>query len=135
LVANSLYEIEWDIFLLKQAAGTLTWTIQNDNNPPQFVHASYIGPPVAGNVVVGTPQYAQNYNVTTGNTALPATGAITLNTWHRYTIKAKILSNAAVGGKIGLQVTQSLGTMVTLAGSTIRAKRFPTAASTGTFGN
>jgi len=135
LVANSLYEIEWDVFLFKQAAGTLTWQITNDNNPPQFVHASYIGPAVAGNVAVGTPQFAQNHNVTTGNTALPVTGTITLNTWHRYNIKAILLSNATVGGKIGLQVTQSLGTMVTLAGSTIKVVRLPTAGSTGTFGN
>ena len=131
LVNAQWYEVEAELYFLKTTAGTVTFTF-TFINAPQNTDVHYIGTPVNGLATVGTAQTAGLYKSTATAAAMPATGALSNNLNHHYTIKAMILANATTGGTLNIRATCSAGSLTPATGSYYTVTQLPTA-NTGAF--
>jgi len=139
--ANSLYEVQYNLFYTKTGNGAVTWNIFSVDQTMQNIHAT-IDASAAG----GTSHYYATDALATGGS--PITSAVinkvnTVNasitlpsltnaTNHKAIIKALIWSHSSLPSKLKLQITQA-GTNTTIwPGSYYTIKKLPVA-SVGTF--
>jgi hypothetical protein len=131
LVATAFYEIEIVMTLLKNTAGTVTWTLTNSAAPTQMV-VDYEMSPITG--VVAPPGTAtmlrgQAINVTAASYTV-TTGSITNNV--NAFVRFKILLRNGNGTSLQIRATSNAGSITPLAGSRWFCRRIPTA-NTGSF--
>ena len=127
LEVTSVYDIEAHCYFLKTTAGTLTWQIAA-SSAPTFVSAYYVASPITG-IGTGTPVSAFTAAQASASVNFAATGSLTTAVNHSFMFKIQVITNAAT--TLGLNVTQSAGTMTSLAGSYYRVTKLST--TTGTF--
>lgn len=131
LLANSLYEVEYDLYFLKTTNGTLTWTFRFIQ-APSFMNAYAINSNVAG---IGSQLPAAGGGVFAqqGQTsvALPVSQTLTGGANHYYNIKA-IINTPATTGNLFLAVTNSAGSVTPYRGSRQKVTRLNTG-NVGTF--
>ena len=130
LVANGVYEIEYEVYFLKDAsAGTLVWTLTNSTTVTNLVAHMEMSP-ITGftSTPTGAPLTASVVTQTAAAVAFVATGSITAST-NNY-MRMKVLLENGASTSIRLNVTGSLGGITPLRGSYYRAKRI---ANIGTY--
>jgi hypothetical protein len=126
LVANSVYEVEYNLYFTKNTAGTVTFSFASNNTFANF-NASYIGSVSSGGIVtVGTPQMAAVISSTSSAPALPATNSLASGSNFYFNIKAIVETNT-VNQPLVLDVTNSAGTVTPLRGSYFKVNRVSTA--------
>jgi hypothetical protein len=131
LVANGVYEIEWECYFSQATAGTATWTITTATTNLANLTGEYVGSPIGGIGAVGTPQTAA-INVTNSSaTAFPVTGTEATGVTHCFRIRA-LLTAGNGASNVRLRLTMSAGTATPLINSYYRVRRLP-AGNTGTF--
>ena len=131
LVANGVYEIEWDCWFSQATAGTATWTIVTATTALANLNAYYIGSPVAGIAAVGTPQTAGVVTTSSSSTALPVTGTEATGATHRFKVCA-VLTAGNGSSNVRLRLTMSAGTATPLVNSYFKVRQLNTG-NTGTF--
>jgi hypothetical protein len=128
LAANSVYDIEILAFLLKNSAGTLTWTLAASSAPTLMMGVFRSGAVTGLNSSAATiTTYTGYRNATTA--AFAATASITAGAYMAYEFNVKIITNLATTFK--LQVTNSAGTVTPQAGSFYTVRQI--AGTTGSF--
>lgn len=113
MAAGGVYDLEFMAFLLKNTAGTITWTL-TASSAPTLITATYTGSPVGG-IAAGTPitGYAGSRAATTA--AFNATASVTNNVYMAFFIKAQVIANLATTFK--LQATAGTGSVTPQTGS------------------
>lgn len=131
LVANGLYEIEWNAYFSQATAGTATWTVTTATTALASLTGEYLCSNIAGIQAVGAPQTAA-INVTSSSaTAFPVTGTEATAVTHYCRIRV-LLQAGAGASNTRLRLTMSAGTATPLINSYFRARQLPSA-NTGTF--
>lgn len=131
LVANGVYEIEWNCYFSQATAGTATWTVVS-TQALQSITGEYLGSNLAGIAAVGAPQAAGINATASTSTAFPVSGLETTGVTHFFRIRTMLQANAVTGGNTRLRLTMSAGTATPLLNSYFRVRRLP-AGNTGTF--
>lgn len=131
LVANGVYEIEWEAWFSQATAGTATWTVTTATTALANLTGTYTCTNIAGIGAVGTPQSA-GVNVTTSSaTAFPVTGTMATAATHRCRIQVMLTAgNGASNTR--LRLTMSAGTATPLINSYFRVRRL-SGGNVGTF--
>lgn len=138
LATNTVYEIEYQIYLSKStAAGTVTFTFafSGTSTSIQSLNATYISSPTTG-VGRGAAQIASLvYTVGVGQTtfALPVTDNLTSGVNHYFTIKVLVENGASSSGTLTLLGNTNNGTITALKGSYYKVTVLPNS-NVGTFG-
>ena len=125
LVANSVYEAEYELYFTKSTAGTVTFTLAS-SVAPAILNARYIGSQSSGGTVVGTPQIGSLFNSTATAAALPVTNSLTTGTNFYFNIKS-LVETGTTNGTLVLNVTNSAGSVTPLRGSYFKVNRVSTA--------
>lgn len=123
LASSGIYEIEMEIYYLKNTAGTVTWTLTNSTTVTSM-HAMIQHTPAAGYTAVPTASaftMGALQNQTAAATAFSATASLTNNTSHFARLKI-ILENGS-STSLRLRVTCSAGTVTPRRGSYWKAIR------------
>lgn len=132
LVANGIYEIEWDCWLSQATASTSTiFTIVTATTALANLTAYYVGTPVAGIAAVGTPQTAGVNTTSSSSTALPATGSLANAATHHFNIHATLTAGNGTSNT-RLRLTSTAGTATPLINSFFKVRQIGTS-SIGTF--
>jgi hypothetical protein len=131
LVANGVYEIEWECYFSQATAGTATWTIVTATTALANLTGEYVGSPIGGIGAVGTPQTAAINVTSSSSTAFPVTGTEATGVTHCFRIRA-LLTAGNGASNVRLRLTMSAGTATPLINSYYRVRRMP-AGNTGTF--
>lgn len=106
--------------MLKNTAGTATWTL-TASSAPTLISAYYTGSPVTG-IGVGIPTTGYTGSQASTTAAFNPTASLTGSpTNHSYVFKAQVITNAATSLK--LQLTQSAGVTTALSGSYYTVRR------------
>jgi hypothetical protein len=129
--AASIYYIEWDFYLLKTTAGTMTLTV-TFTQAPVNMDVNYTITAIAGLGAFASPTEAGLRGVSAAANALPVTGSLANGANHRCRVQAIIETNAANAGDVRLRATESAGTITVRRGSYVRSTRIPSA-TVGTF--
>jgi hypothetical protein len=131
LAAGGIYELVYDVVYLKNTAGTIVYTLSGSRTFTS-VNGSYVQTPVAGGTAVGGfPSTATNAiiagfaNLFTSSVALPNTGSLTANAYHRATITYMIRTVTAATNAL-LAVTNSAGTITPIVNSYYKLTRIGT---------
>lgn len=113
MAAGGVYDLEFMAYLLKNTAGTITWTL-TASSAPTLITATYTGSPVTG-IAAGTPitGYAGSRGATTA--AFSATASVSNNAYMAFFIRAQVIANLATTFK--LQATAGTGSVTPQAGS------------------
>lgn len=123
LVANGVYEIEFEVWWTKTTAGTVTWTITNSTTVTSMT-VNALTTPVAGYTAVPTASAVSMGGLvaqTAAAAAFSASASVTTatNHWTRFRI---LLENGA-STSLRLRVTSSAGTVTPRRGSFWKATR------------
>ena len=117
LEAGSYYDIEAQVWFLKNTAGTVTWTWTN-SSAATLVRSYYIGTVATGfttSIVTGAPITGYAIQQTSTALAHAATASLTGAVNHHFHFKLHVITNLATN--LRLRITQSAGTVTPLAGS------------------
>lgn len=131
LVANGVYEVEWNAYFSQATAGTATWTIVTATTALANLTGEYVCSNIAGIQAVGAPQTA-GINVTaSSSTAFPVTGTEATGVTHYCRIRV-LLTAGNGASNTRLRLTMSAGTATPLINSYFRVRRLPSG-NVGTF--
>jgi hypothetical protein len=120
LVASGVYDIEFDIYYLKNTAGTVTYTLTSQavvTNLNAYYYQSNIAGISSG---LGTTEGAVTNN-TAAAVAMPVTQTLTTAVVHHARIKVMLENASATNFR--LQITSSAGTVTPLRGSWYKVTR------------
>jgi hypothetical protein len=134
MIPASLYEVQYNVFYQKQAAGITTWGIFSADQTMQNVNAQIeISPVTGGNTFFnaiatttsGAPLISTIVNDSNAQTVSFAIASQTINTYHKAIIKALIWSHSTFPSKLKLQVTSAGGPVYILPGTYYTIKKYP----------
>ena len=127
LVAGGVYEFLFHVYLTKNSAGALTWTL-TASSAPTLIAGHFVGSP-AGGIGAGSPITGFTGSQGSTTAAFQATNTVSAGVQMYFMIRGTVIANAAT--TFTLRVTNAVGTVTPLAGSFYEVRQVST--TTGAF--